>query len=129
MNGQKVLIVDDDKDMLRGMSVRLRANGYSVVFAADGIEAISVARKEVPDVIILDIGLPCGDGFTVMERLVALPSVAHIPIIILTARDLSGNMMQAFNAGARDFLQKPVDNDVLLTTIQKALGASNVRAA
>ena len=122
MSGHKVLIVDDDKDVLKGLSVRLKANGYSVVFAADGIAAVSVARNEAPDVIILDIGLPGGNGFTVMERLVALPPVAHIPIIILTARDLSGNLMQAFNAGAKDFLQKPVDNDVLLETIRAALG-------
>ena len=124
MSGQKVLIVDDDKDMLRGLSVRLKANGYSVVFAADGISAISVARKEEPDVIILDIGLPGGDGFTVMERLGSLLPVAHIPIIILTARDISGNKERALNAGAQAFFQKPVDNDVLLETIRKALGAT-----
>ena len=55
MNRQKILIVDDDKDMLRGLSVRLKANGYSVFFAVDGLSAVSVARKEEPDVIILDI--------------------------------------------------------------------------
>jgi len=67
MSGKKILIVDDDKDVLRGMNVRLKANGYDVVFAADGISAISAVRKEDPDVIILDIGLPGGDGFVVME--------------------------------------------------------------
>jgi two-component system OmpR family response regulator len=125
MSGQKVLIVDDDKDMLRGMNIRLKANGYNVVFAADAISAISVARKEEPDTIILDIGLPGGDGFTVMERLKSLLPVAYIPIIILTARDVSGNQERAINAGAYAFLQKPVDNDVLLETIQNALGGYN----
>lgn len=125
MSGQKILIVDDDKDVLRGLSVRLRANGYSVVFAADGISAISVARKEMPDVIILDIGLPAGDGFTVIERLGELLPVAHIPIIVLSARDLSGNKERALNAGVQAFLQKPVDNEVLLETIRKALGEPN----
>lgn len=125
MNRQKVLIVDDDKDMLRGLNIRLKANGYSVVFAADGISAVSVARKEVPDVIILDIGLPAGDGFTVMERLGVLLPIAHIPVIILTARDISGNKKRALDAGAIAFFQKPVDNDVLLETIRKALGGSN----
>jgi two-component system KDP operon response regulator KdpE len=114
--------VDDDKDVLRGLNVRLRANGYSVVFAADGFSAISVARKEMPDVIILDIGLPAGDGFSVIERLGSLLPVAHIPIIILSARDISGNKERALNAGVEAFLQKPVDNDVLLETIRKALG-------
>ncbi len=122
MSGHKVLIVDDDKDVLRGMSVRLKASGYDVVFAADGISAISVAQKEDPEVIILDIGLPAGDGFSVMERLASLLPVAHIPIIILTARDISDNKERALNAGAQAFLQKPVDNDVLLETIRKVLG-------
>ena len=125
MAGQKVLIVDDNKDVLQGLSVRLKANGYNVVFAADGISAISAAREENPEVIILDIGLPAGDGFSVMERLRALLPVAHIPIIILTARDIAGNKERALNAGAQVFLQKPVDNDVLLETIRKVLGNNN----
>jgi DNA-binding response OmpR family regulator len=124
MSGQKILIVDDDKDVLRGLSVRLAASGYNVVFAVDGLSAIIVARKEAPEVIILDIGLPAGDGFSVMERLAALLPVAHIPIIILTARDTSFNKERALNAGAQAFLQKPVDNDVLLETIRKVLGGN-----
>ena len=122
MSGHKVLIVDDDKDVLKGLSVRLKANGYSVVFAADGIAAVSVARNEAPDVIILDIGLPGGNGFVVMERLAGILPVAQVPIIILTARDVSGNEARAHAAGAFAFLQKPVDNDVLLETIRAALG-------
>jgi DNA-binding response OmpR family regulator len=125
MSGRKVLIVDDDRDVLRALSLRLKASGYSVVVAADGIAAVSVAKNEVPDVIILDIGLPGGDGFTVMERLGSILPVAHIPIIILTARDTSGNEARARAAGAHAFLQKPVDNDVLLETIRKALGESD----
>ncbi len=120
MSGRKVLIVDDDKDVLRGLSVRLKANGYSVVTAGDCIAAISVARKEEPNVVILDIGLPGGDGFTVMERLGALLPDA-VPIIILTARDVAGNRERAMNAGARAFFQKPVDNDVLLEAVKRAL--------
>jgi two-component system, NtrC family, response regulator GlrR len=122
MSGHKVLIVDDDKDVLKALSIRLKANGYAVVFAADGIAAVSVARNEVPDVIILDIGLPGGDGFTVMERLAGILPIAQIPVIILTARDVFGNEARARAAGAYAFLQKPVDNDVLLETIRQALG-------
>ena len=122
MSGHKVLIVDYDNDVLKGLSVRLKANGYSVVFAADGIAAVSVARNEAPDVIILDIGLPGGNGFVVMERLAGILPVAQVPIIILTARDVSGNEARAHAAGAFAFLQKPVDNDVLLETIRAALG-------
>jgi DNA-binding response OmpR family regulator len=124
MSGHKVLIVDDDTDVLKGLSIRLKANGYSPVFAADGIAAVSVARNEVPEVIILDIGLPGGDGFTVMERLGSILPISQVPIIILTARDVSGNEARARAAGAYAFLQKPVDNDVLLETIREALGGS-----
>lgn len=69
MNHKKVLMVADDPDLLHGLDVRLRASGYSVVLATDAISAVSVAREEETDVIILDIGLPYGDGFKVMGPL------------------------------------------------------------
>jgi DNA-binding response OmpR family regulator len=121
MTAKKILIVDDDKDFLRGLNIRLSAYGYRVVFATDAISAVSMARKEEPDLIILDIGLPGGDGFTVMRRLSSLAGLATIPIIILTGKDTFGNQERALEAGALAFLQKPVDNGVLLTTIKKAL--------
>jgi len=121
MNEKKVLVVDDDPDLLHGLNVRLRASGYSVVLATDAISAISVARKEEPDVIILDIGLPNGDGFKVMGLLSWLEPLAHTPVIILTGRDPLSNLERSIEAGAQDFLQKPVDNDVLLAAIEKAL--------
>jgi DNA-binding response OmpR family regulator len=125
MNGEKILIVDDDKDLLRGLNFQLRAHGYETVIATDGYSAISVAQKEKPDLIILDIGLPAGDGFIVMERLRNHPSLALIPIIILTARDLKINKERALKAGAVAFFQKPADNDKLLDVIQKAFRQSD----
>jgi len=122
---QKVLIVEDDKDMLRGLDVRLSAWGYEVLLATDTISATSVAQKEVPDLIILDIGLPAGDGFVVMERMSLQSNLATIPIIILTGRDPLANRQRALDAGVKAFLQKPVDNDVLLAAIQEALGQSD----
>ena len=82
--GTKILIVDDDSDIRRGLNVRLQANGYEVLFAADAISALSVAVKERPDLIILDIGLPAGDGYVVMERLQNYPALACVPVIILS---------------------------------------------
>jgi CheY-like chemotaxis protein len=124
---KKILVVDDDKDVLLGLNLRLRANGYSVAFASDAISAISVARQEMPDAIILDIGLPAGDGFVVMKRLSSLLPLAHIPIIILTGKDPMINREKALSAGAQAFLQKPVDNDVLLLAIRKALADSDIQ--
>jgi len=125
MNGKKILIVDDDKDLLRGLTFRLRANGYETVIATDGYSAMSVAQKEKPDLIILDIGLPVGDGFTVMERVGKSQSLTLIPIIVLSARDSQINKERALKAGAIAFFQKPADNDKLLDVIQKAFRQSD----
>ncbi len=119
---KKILVVDDDQDLLRGLAVRLRASGYEVIFAADAMYAVSNARKERPDLIILDIGLPGGDGFLVMDRLKSNSALSSIPIIILSARDPQVNREKALEHGAVAFLQKPADNFVLMATIQKVLG-------
>jgi DNA-binding response OmpR family regulator len=125
MTTKKILIIEDDKDLLRGLTVRLRATGYNTVLATDAVSAISVARKEDPDLILLDLGLPCGDGFTVMKRLGSLASTSATPIIIVTGRDPSTYKGRALQAGAVAFLQKPFDNDELVAAIQEALGESN----
>jgi CheY-like chemotaxis protein len=122
MTSKKVLVIDDDKDLLQALNVRLRANGYHVVFAADGISAITTARIEKPDVIILDLGLPGGDGFMVMKRLKAMGPLAGIPIIVLTAREPVGNKEKSIHGGAAAFFQKPVDNKELFEAIESVLG-------
>jgi DNA-binding response OmpR family regulator len=121
MDGKKILIVDDEKDLLLGLNVRLKAAGYNVIPVSDALSAISKAQRERPDLIILDIGLPGGSGFLVMERLTSLMPVASIPVIVLTARDPHANRERALKAGAVAFLQKPVDNDELLSTVRNAL--------
>ena len=122
MEKRKILIVDDDPDLRRALNVRLRANNYDTAFATDGMSAISVAQKERPDLVILDLGLPAGDGFTVIERLKAIASLAVVPIIVLSARDPQTSRERALKAGAETFFQKPVDNEELLAAIRKALG-------
>ena len=122
MDKTKILIVDDDQDLRRGLNIRLRANGYDTAFAQDAITAVSEARKENPDLIILDIGLPGGDGYVVMERLQSIASLACIPVIVVSARDPEANKERALNAGARAYFQKPADNEELLTAIVRALG-------
>jgi DNA-binding response OmpR family regulator len=122
MGNKKILIVDDDPDIRRGMHVRLKANDYDTFFAADAFSSVVEARKHRPDLIILDLGLPAGDGFIVMERLAKVPFLAVIPIIVVSARDGQGNQKRAIDAGAKAFLQKPVDDAELLTIIRKVLG-------
>jgi DNA-binding response OmpR family regulator len=117
----KILIVEDDKDMVRAMGVRLKAQGYSLVVATDAISAISTARKEKPDLIILDLGLPGGDGFVVMERLKSLTDLLLVPVIVVSARDPKINEPLALRAGAHAFLQKPYEAAELLAAVQSAL--------
>jgi DNA-binding response OmpR family regulator len=123
MGNKKILIVDDDPDIRHGLNIRLKANQYDTFFAADAFSSIVEARKHEPDLIILDLGLPAGDGFIVMERLKKLPSLAVIPIIVVSARDIRANQERALKMGAKAFLQKPVDDAELLSVIRKALGA------
>jgi DNA-binding response OmpR family regulator len=122
MQIKKILIVEDDPDVREGMHVRLKANNYETFFAADALSVINETRKHLPDLIILDLGLPGGDGFVVMERLQRIPAHALIPIIVVSARDVRANKERALKAGARAFLQKPVDNAELLSVIRQALG-------
>ena len=122
MGSKKLLIVDDDPDIRLGMNVRLKANDYDTVFAADAVSALVEARKHQPDLIILDLGLPAGDGFVVMERLKQIPSIAVIPIIVVSARDPRTNQDRAIKAGAKAFLKKPFDDLELLEVIRKTLG-------
>jgi DNA-binding response OmpR family regulator len=122
MTEKKILIIDDDQHLQLGLSARLRAKGYRVTCAADAISAITVARKELPDLIILDLGLPAGDGFLVLERMRDLADLAAIPVIVLSARDPAENKKRSLEAGAVAFFQKPPDNHEFLGAIRHALG-------
>jgi DNA-binding response OmpR family regulator len=118
---KKILIVDDDPDVRLGLQLRLTANHYDVIFAADGVASIAEARKHMPDLMILDLGLPAGDGFSVLERLKVNEKLSSIPVIVLSGRDRVGNWDRAIKAGAKTFLQKPVANDKLLAVIRLVL--------
>jgi DNA-binding response OmpR family regulator len=122
MTEKKILIIDDDQHLQLGLSARLRARGYRVTCAADAISAITVARKELPNLIILDLGLPAGDGFVVLERMRDLADLAAIPVIVLSARDPADNKKRSLEAGAVAFFQKPPDNHEFLGAIRHALG-------
>ena len=121
MSKQKILIVDDDPDLGRGLNLRLRASQFETAYAADGFSAIVMAQKEHPDLIILDIGLPAGDGFVVLDRLQQSATLATIPVIVLTARDPQSSRDRSLKAGASAFLQKPADNNELLSVIRTTL--------
>lgn len=127
MSKAKILIIDDDGDIRRALHIRLRSHGYETVFAGDGLSAMKAALKENPDLILLDLGLPAGDGFVVMERLQKNTRLSCIPVIVVTARESKGNQEKAIAAGCTAFFQKPADNGELIEAIEKALGESGVQ--
>ena len=124
MDKKKILIVDDNADTRLILSARLKANHYHTIFAADALQAMSVALKEQPDAILLDLGLPGGNGLVVLQRLKSNTALSAIPVIIVTAEDPSVAETRAIEAGADAFLQKPVDQDKLLAAVQQAMGTT-----
>jgi DNA-binding response OmpR family regulator len=121
MNQADILVVDDDPDMRQALQIRLKASGYVVHYAEDGIGAISEARKHTPDLIVLDLGLPAGDGFVVLDILKTNLNLSSIPVIVLSGRDRRANEGRVLNAGARAFLQKPVQSNEFLAVIRRTL--------
>jgi two-component system KDP operon response regulator KdpE len=129
MARQKILVVDDDPDLVRALRLRLRANNFEVATATDGYTAIAAAQKERPSLIILDLGLPVGDGFVVLDRLQSIDALSSIPIIVLSARDPQSNEERALKAGAAAFFQKPADNDELMNVIRVSLAPEQQQMA
>jgi len=121
MERAKILIVDDDPNLRHGLRTRLRANDYDTVSASDGYSAIAMAQKEHPGLIILDLGLPAGDGFAVLKRLQESDTLSSIPVVVLTARSADFNEQKTLQAGATAFFQKPAVNRELLAVIRAAL--------
>jgi twitching motility two-component system response regulator PilH len=128
MSGKKILVVEDEVTQLTSVGKRLKAAGYEVSGARDGMNAIAMARREMPDLVLLDLGLPGGDGFTVLKRLQLIIHTSMIPVIVMSARDPHGNRDEALKSGAVAYLQKPLDTDVLLKTVAKALGMEEAQA-
>jgi DNA-binding response OmpR family regulator len=125
MSNKKILVIEDDADVRLGYNVLLKAHHYDTFFAADGLAALSETRKHEPDLIILDLGLPLGDGFVVLDRLRANTYFALIPVVVVSARDIRGNKERALEAGARAFVHKPWNDDELLGIIARLLGQTD----
>jgi DNA-binding response OmpR family regulator len=122
MSNKKILIVEDDADVRLGYKVLLAAHHYDTIFAGDGLAASSEVLKHQPDLILLDLGLPAGDGFILLERFRANMDLCLIPVIVVSARDLHGNKERALKAGAKAFVHKPWNDSELLALIRQLLG-------
>ena len=120
--GRLILLVDDDEDLLVALAAPLRRQGFDVAVATDAVTAVSTAVRQPPDVVIMDIGLPGGDGTMVMQRLHSLPQLAGVPVIMLSGRDPEKHRETALAAGAAAYLSKPVAPDRLAAVVVEVLG-------
>jgi len=118
---KKILIVDDERDIVKALMIRLHANGYEVVTAFDGAQGVFMAHKEKPDLIILDIRMPAGDGFSVAERLKSSTHTFTIPVIFLTGSPETSAEEKAMALGARFYIKKPYDPEELLDAVKRAI--------
>lgn len=117
----RILVIEDDGDTRRALGFRLRAEGYETLFAMDALGGVQVALTEHPDLILLDLGLPAGGGYLVLERLSQVAGAPQIPVIVVSAREPARERATAIRAGARTYLQKPVRNNALRLAIRHAL--------
>ena len=130
MSAKKILIVDDDTHLVAALTARLKYSGYEVVTAMDAICAISTARRERPDLVLLDLGLPGGDGFVVMDRMKELSELSGIPVVVLSGREAHGNKQRALAARAVAFIQKAQGTgEAFLSAIRYALAEPKALSA
>lgn len=117
---KKILVVDDDMDFLRLMKVWLEREGYEVAVAVDGISGLSTARKESPDLIVLDVGMPAGGGATTLERMKKLVPLAGVPIVVVTGQE--DQLAERFlAAGADGFVRKTDGKEEILEALRLAM--------
>jgi two-component system cell cycle response regulator len=130
MSRKRILVVDDSAVIVKSLSAKLQKAGYDVLPAMDGSEAVSAARKEKPDLILLDISFPPDvahgggvpwDGFLIIDWLHRIDEAKTIPIIVISGGDPAKYEERSYKAGAVAYFRKPVDNEQLLATIQKTL--------
>ncbi len=122
MAKKRILLVDDEKDLVEMVKMRLEASGYEIIPAYDGQEALEKARSEKPDLIILDIMLPKMDGYKVCRMLKFDEKYKKIPIIMFTARAQESDKETGEEVGADGYIIKPFEPEILLSKIQEFLG-------
>ena len=124
---KKILVVDDNEIILKTISLKLQGAGYKVITALDGAEAVASARRETPDLVLLDVSFPPDvggvewDGFRIMEWFRRMENVKKTPVIVITGGEDAPNKERAVAGGAVAYFHKPIDHDDLLKVIRATL--------
>jgi two-component system OmpR family response regulator len=134
--GRKILVVDDNPVVLKAFELKLKTLGFQVLTASEGAAAVSTARQEQPDLIVLDINFPPDvgssglqrDGFNIMQWMQRFQEVASIPVVIITGADPAKYKERALAAGASAFFTKPINNEEFLITVRRLLGQNVAKA-
>ena len=120
--GERVLVVDDEKDIVALVAYHLAKSGYRVSTASTGAEALQAAREERPALVVLDLMLPGMSGFDVLEQLRAAENTRDVAVLMLTARREEADRIRGLSLGADDYLAKPFSPQELATRVQSILG-------
>jgi CheY-like chemotaxis protein len=134
---RKILVVDDNPVVLKAFELKLKALGFQVLTASEGAGAVSTARNERPDLVVLDINFPPDvgssglqwDGFNIMQWMHRFQEAAEIPVIIITGGDPAKFKDRALAAGAAAFFQKPINNEEFLMAVRRILGQHGAKAS
>lgn len=118
----KILVADDEEELVKALKERLQFEGFDTVVAYEGVRAIEMAHKHLPDLILLDLRMPAGTGQSVLKSLKARPETENIPVIVVTAFDGKNLEQELREAGALDFIRKPYEWGALLEKVRKVLG-------
>ena len=117
----KILVVDDEQDVVRLIEFRLVKEGFEIVSCGDGQTALSLADSEKPDLVILDLMMPLMDGMEVLRQIRSHRTTSRMPIIMLTAKTSSLNIDESWRLGVADYMVKPFDPEKLVAKVKKAL--------
>ena len=121
VSGKKILIAEDDPGSIKLLNFRLKSLGHETIFAMDGEEALEIAAKEKPDLVLLDIMMPVINGFQVLQKLKSQEETKNIPVIMLTSKVQEKDVVFGLEAGAEDYITKPFSFAELNARVNRAL--------
>ena len=122
---KKILVVDDERHIVRLVQVNLERAGYEILTAYDGVEALEKVKSESPDMVVLDVMMPRMDGFEVLKNLQADPSYQDIPVIMLTAKAQDADIFKGWASGVSSYLTKPFNPRELLVFVERIFQSLN----